>query len=145
MGTDLDKFVEELQAKIMEEAKKDYSKTVIDHWMKPRNWGILSSADGYGKVTGPCGDTMEISFNVKDNKIIQCGFNTDGCGTSIVCGSVTTEIIIDKPLNEVQSVTQETILQALDGLPEAERHCALLTANTLYEAIKNYEQKRRDE
>jgi nitrogen fixation NifU-like protein len=145
METNLDKFAEELQEEIVEEIKKDYSKTVIDHWMHPRNWGILSDADGYGKLTGPCGDTMEVCFKIKEGKIIDAGFNTDGCGTAIVCGSMTTELILGKTFNEIRDVTQETILQALGGLPEANRHCALLAANTLHKAVKNYEQKRRDE
>lgn len=139
--SNIDKFAEELQEQILDEVRRDYTEKVIDHWMHPRNWGILSDADGCGKVTGPCGDTMEISFKIRNDKVIACGFNTDGCGTSIACGSLTMELILGKNLNEARSITQETILQEFGGLPEPDQHCAILAADTLHQAIKDYEQR----
>ncbi|MBI4721572.1 MAG: iron-sulfur cluster assembly scaffold protein [Candidatus Stahlbacteria bacterium] len=144
MENNLDELAEKLQREILDEARRNYSETVIDHWMKPRSRGILSDNDGYGKITGSCGDTMEICFKIKDGKIIDAGFNTDGCGTTIACGSMVTELILSKSLTEARGITQETVLKAVGGLPEANRHCALLAANTLYEAIKNFEQKKEE-
>ena len=142
MKTDIDKFAEELQEEILTEAKKEYTEQVLDHWMNPRHFGLLNEPDGYGKVTGPCGDTMEISFNVKDDKIVAVGFNTDGCGSSIVCASMTTELISGKSPDEAHGVSDEVILEALGGLPDADKHCALLAANTLEKAIENYDGKK---
>jgi nitrogen fixation NifU-like protein len=142
MKTDIDKFAEELQEEILTEAKKEYTEQVMDHWMNPRHFGILNGPDGYGKITGPCGDTMEISFKVKDDRIAAMGFNTDGCGSSIVCASMTTELISGKNLDEARGVTQEVILEALGGLPDADKHCALLAADTLREAIRDYDSKK---
>ncbi|HID92987.1 MAG TPA: iron-sulfur cluster assembly scaffold protein [bacterium (Candidatus Stahlbacteria)] len=144
MADDLDKFVEELQQQIMEEVKRSYTNTVIDHWIRPRNWGILNNADGYGKVTGSCGDTMEIYLKVRDNKIVDCSFNTDGCGITIACGSMVTELIKGKELNQLKSISQHTIIDKFGGLPEPDQHCALLAANTLHAAIRDYERLKKE-
>lgn len=139
----LDSFAHGLQEKVMEEVKRTYSEVVIDHWMNPRNFGKIESPDGCGRVTGPCGDTMEIFLRVGDQKIAQAAFLTDGCGTTIACGSVVTELAQGKELKEARKVTQATVLQACGGLPEPDRHCALLAANTLHEALENYEELKR--
>ncbi len=123
----------------MAEVRKRYSKKVIEHWQYPKNWGIMNDADGYGKVTGPCGDTMEISIKVKDNTITKCTFDTDGCGTTIACGSIITKIATGKTVNYAKSISQETVLEFCGGLPEEDRHCALLSVDTLQKAIRNSE------
>ena len=129
---------DELQELIMADMRKVYSETVIDHAMNPRNVGDMGNADGFGKVTGPCGDTMEIWLKVGDGIVAEATFLTDGCGTSIASGSMVTELVRGKSIPEAQKVTQQDVLNALGGLPEDSLHCALLVANTLKEAIKDY-------
>lgn len=128
----------ELQELIMADMRKVYTETVIDHAMNPRNVGDMENADGFGKVTGSCGDTMEIWLKVKDGIVADATFLTDGCGTTIASGSMVTELIKGKSIPEAQKVTRQVILNALGGLPEESLHCALLTADTLKEAIKDY-------
>jgi len=144
MTNNIDEFVNELQEKIIEEIKKEYTDTVIEHWTNPKNLGKIENADAYGRVTGPCGDTLEIYLKIKRGKIIAANFLTDGCGPSIACGSMTTELVIGKSLEEAQKITQEVILQHLGGLPEESRHCALLAANTLQEALKNHKKIKKN-
>ena len=122
----------------MESLRKTYTETVIDHSMNPRNMGNIESADGFSRVTGPCGDTMEIWLKVKDGKIAEATFLTDGCGTTIASGSMATEMVKGKSIPQAQKITQQDILEGLGGLPEESEHCALLAANTLKEAIKDY-------
>lgn len=132
----VEKFARELQAQIMEQIRKQYSETVIDHWQNPRNFRKIENPDGYAKVTGPCGDTMEMFLKMKDEKIIECTFQTDGCGTTIVCGSVATELAINKSFTEaLGSVSAAEILRILGGLPESNVHCAQLAAETLRRAL----------
>ena len=130
--------VDDLQALVMADARKIYSKTVIDHAMNPRNLGEMADADGFAWVTGPCGDTMEIWLKVMDGIIIQASFYTDGCGTSIASGSMVTEMAKGKSITEAQKISQQNVLDALGGLPDESEHCALLAANTLSEAVRNY-------
>ncbi|MBN1569805.1 MAG: iron-sulfur cluster assembly scaffold protein [Acidobacteria bacterium] len=115
-----------------------YSETAIDHGMNPRNVGEIQDADGFGKITGPCGDTMSIWIKIKDNTIIDAKFTTDGCGTSRASGSMATEIAKGKDLAEAQRISRQDILDGLGGLPEESEHCALLAANTLNESIKSF-------
>jgi len=130
--------LEELEKSVMEDMRKTYSEKVIDHFLNPRNLGEFEDADGFGKVTGPCGDTMQICLRVKDGKITDATFMTDGCGTTIACGSMTTELAKGKAVTEALRITQDDILTSLDGLPESDIHCSLLAANTLKEALRDY-------
>jgi nitrogen fixation NifU-like protein len=140
----LNKFAENLQDEILKKIRNTYSSVVIDHWQKPRNWGIMNNADGYAKITGPCGDTMEISIKVKDGIIEKCTFDTDGCGTTIACASIATEMAAGKTTNGARRIDQEAILKYCGGLPEEDRHCALLAANTLQNAIDNFLTTKRE-
>jgi nitrogen fixation NifU-like protein len=119
-----------------------FSPIVIEHMTNPRNWGIMNQSDGYARITGPCGDTMEISLRVIDNRIAKCTYDTDGCGATVSCGSIVTELAIGKPIVQAKQINQKTILVYCCGLPEANEHCALLAANTLQEAIQDYERTR---
>jgi nitrogen fixation NifU-like protein len=145
MSNDFEKTANELQESIMEDARKIYSEKVIERWLNPRNRGKVRNADGFAKIKGPCGDTMQISFKVKDHNISKIRFMTDGCASSIASGSMATELAQGKKIEEVSKISQQMILDALDGLPEESVHCALLASNTLKEAIKNYfDSKRKD-
>jgi len=42
-------------------------------------------------------------------------------------------------------ITEEDIINALDGLPESKVHCSLLGAKALHNAIENYYEKQRKE
>ena len=120
------------------ELEKLYGKMVIDHALRPRNHGMLSNADGFARITGPCGDTMEIWLKVKGSTIIAAAFSTDGCLTSLASGSMVTELAIGKSVPGALGISQQDVLYALDGLPADSEHCALLAANTLKEAIKDF-------
>ncbi len=122
----------------MADMRKVYTETVIDRTMNPRNVGDMENADGFGRVTGFCGDTMEIWLKVRDGIVAEATFLTDGCGASIASGSMVTELVRGKSIPQAQKVTQQDILNALGGLPEESVHCALLAAETLKEAIRDY-------
>ncbi len=108
-----------------------------ERFEKPRNYGPLSRFDGHARITGPCGDTLEVWLHVIDERIEEAGFTTDGCGPSRACGSMATELAIGKPLAEAATIEQADILTALGGLPEESEHCALLASNTLKAAIED--------
>ena len=82
----------ELEQSIMEDMKETYSEKMIDHFLKPRNPGEMPAPDGFGRIAGPCGDTTEIYLKVKDGRVTNASFWTDGCGPSIVSGSMVTEM-----------------------------------------------------
>jgi nitrogen fixation NifU-like protein len=121
-----------------EKTEAIYSKTAIDHMRNPRNAGLITNPDGQARITGPCGDTMEIWLKVSDGVVEQATFWTDGCGTTIAAGSMATEIAKGKRAAEAFRISQQDVLEALGGLPDDSVHCALLAANTLREAVKDY-------
>ena len=131
MSSELD----ELQQLIIADARKVYSDTVIDHAMNPRNAGNMQDADGFARMTGPCGDTMEIWIRVMNDIVTGATFMTDGCGPSIASGSMVTEMVRGKSIHEGQRITPRDVLTALGGLPEESEHCAFLAANTIRAAI----------
>ena len=135
---------EEFQELIKAQMRKIYSETVIDHAMNPRNLGDMEDADGFGRVTGPCGDTMEIWLRAKNGGLTDATFLTDGCGTSLASGSMVTEMAKGKEITEALKISQQDVLTALGGLPEESQHCALLAANTLKEAIRNYHSMKKE-
>jgi nitrogen fixation NifU-like protein len=127
----------DLQMQVMADARKIYSQTVIDHAIHPRNLGTMQNFDGFARITGPCGDTMEVWLKVNTDTITDISFMTDGCGTSIASGSMMTELARGKSITVAIRICQQDILEALGGLPEENQHCALLAANTLKAAIRD--------
>lgn len=138
MGRPIGDRFEELEGWVLSEMRKQYSEATIDHFLNPRNLGEIPSPEGFARITGPCGDTMEIRLKVVDNKIVNISFWTDGCGTTIAAGSMVTELAKGKTVPEAMRISPDDVERALGGLPEDSRHCALLAANTLKEAIKDY-------
>jgi nitrogen fixation NifU-like protein len=138
MAREFDDPFQELEQSVMEDMKETYSEKTIEHFLNPRNLGEIPAPDGFGRVTGPCGDTMEIYLKVRDGRVMNASFRTDGCGTTIASGSMVTELVKGKSIVEALKITRDDILNALGGLPEDSLHCALLAANTLKEAIKDY-------
>ena len=134
MATAWDKFRE----LIADDMRKVYSEAVVDHAINPRNLGSMTDADGFAKVTASCGDTMDIWISVKKDIIVGAAFITDGCSASIAAGSMVTELAKGKNVRQAQRIKRQNILEALGGLPEEKKHCALLAANTLKEAVKDY-------
>ena len=129
---------EKFQELVRAEMRKVYSETAIEHAMNPRNMGRMEDAAGWGKVTGPCGDTMEIWLQVRNGNIADASFLTDGCGTSIASGSMVTEMAKGKGISVTLRISQQDVLDSLGGLPEESEHCALLAANTLKAAARDY-------
>ena len=134
-GRASDDWVDGLQGRVIRDMEKVYSPRVMELWKNPQNAGSLDYPDGYGQVTGPCGDTMQIWLRVKEDVVVEATFWTDGCGTSVVCASMVTTMAKGRTLEQVARIDEQSVLDELGGLPEEDRHCALLAANTLREAI----------
>lgn len=113
------------------------------HANDPHNMGPLEDFNGHAKITGPCGDTMEFWLKVQDGKIKKVSFITDGCGPSIASGSMTTCLAEGKTPIEANQISQQDVIEALEGLPKDHEHCALLATNTLKAACEDYLSKEK--
>jgi nitrogen fixation NifU-like protein len=125
-------------------AQIGYSKKVMEHFMNPRNVGVIENPDGYGKVGNPvCGDLMEIFIKVKDDIITDIKFKTFGCGSAIATSSMVTELAKGKHVDEAMKITRANVADELEGLPPHKMHCSNLAADALHEAIKDYKNKKK--
>ena len=104
-----------------------YSEKVMDHFQHPRNVGKIDDADGVGEVgNAKCGDIMKIYLKIKDGIIEDVKFNTFGCASAIATSSMATELIKGKPVSEALTLTNQAVVEALDGLPPVKIHCSVL-------------------
>ena len=134
----LDIFVNDLQEQIFDEALKAYGEKGFERWRNPRFNGKMKNHDAHAKVTGTCGDTMEIFLKFENNRVKNVSYFTDGCASSSICGSFAAELSIGKNPDELSEITGETVIKTIGGLLKEERHCAFLAAETLQEALSNY-------
>ncbi len=114
----------------------------MDHFRNPRNVGEIKDADGIGEVgNAKCGDIMRMYIKVKDNKIADVKFMTFGCGSAIATSSMATELIKGKPIEEAVKLTNQAVVEALDGLPAYKLHCSVLAEEAVKAAVKDYYDK----
>lgn len=121
-----------------------YSEKLLDHFKNPRNMGRIENADGIGKVGNPvCGDVMWIYIKVRDDRIADIKFETFGCGAAVATSSVITELARGKTLEEAEKITNQDVIDVLEGLPPLKKHCSLLAEQGLRAAINDYREKQR--
>lgn len=138
MPDELDDFINELQDEINDNAIKDYGQDAFERWKNPPHNHSIENPDGYASITGSCGDTMNIFLKFENNKVKEASFQTDGCGPSIICGSIAAELAFGKDPDEITDTTQEAIINKIGRMPAEDKHCALLAAETLQEALNHY-------
>jgi nitrogen fixation NifU-like protein len=140
---DIDALASEIEAEILEEERKIYTGRTIEEAKNPKNIGKIKGANAIGKITGPCGDTMQIFLKIKNGRILESKFLTDGCGPSIACGSVVTELVKDRSIEEALKIRDKNVLSILGGLPEENLHCSILAVDTLMAAVKDYRNREK--
>jgi nitrogen fixation NifU-like protein len=134
-ANDLDRLVAALQAALLERQQALFSAKVLAEARQPQNMGVMDEADGYGLVFGSCGDTMEFFVRLNGGRIEEVSFMTDGCGPTVACGSMVTQMAQDKSLAEAAAIEAAEVILALDGLPPEHVHCATLAVSTLHQAL----------
>ena len=119
-----------------------YSEKVMDHFLHPRNVGVIEDADAVGEVgNAKCGDIMKMYLKIKDGIVVDVKFETFGCGSAIASSSMATEMIKGKPLSEVRKLTNQAVTEALDGLPAQKIHCSVLAEEAIHSALEDYERR----
>ena len=123
-----------------------YSEKVKEHFMNPRNVGVIEDADGIGEVGNPaCGDIMNFTIKVKDNKLVDVKFKTFGCGAAIAVSSMISEMAKNKTIEEALKITNLDVAESLEGLPQNKLHCSNLGADALKAAIRSYQKKKENQ
>jgi len=141
MADNIDSFLDELQEQIFDDAKKALGEEGFQRWKNPMYRGKMEHPNGYGRIRGSCGDTMEIFLKFKDDRVTDASYLTNGCASSNVCGSFAAESAIGKRTDELTDITGESILRRLGDLSKEDEHCAYLAAETLQAALNDYMKK----
>ena len=120
-----------------------YSEKVLDHFQHPRNVGEIPDADGMGMVgNAKCGDIMQMFIKVNDDDVIEdVKFKTFGCGAAVATSSMATEMIKGKRVDEALQLTNEAVVEALEGLPPVKIHCSILAEDAIKAAVNDYKAK----
>ena len=119
-----------------------YSEKVMEHLYHPHNVGKIEDADGIGQVgNAKCGDIMRMYIKVDNDVITDVKFNTFGCGSAIATSSMATDMIKGRPIRDALTLSNQAVVEALDGLPARKIHCSVLAEEAVKAAVKDYYDK----
>jgi nitrogen fixation NifU-like protein len=126
------------QQQIFDEAKVSYGEKAYLRSINPLYMGHMKDPDGHARVTGGCGETIEMFLKFDNDRVTEASFQTDGCSSSKASGSFAAEMSLGKTPDELLEIRGEDILERMGGIPDADQHCAFLAAASLYEALDDY-------
>ena len=122
-----------------------YSDKVMEHFLQPRNVGVIEDADGVGEVgNAKCGDIMKMYLKIDDDIITDVKFETFGCASAIASSSMATELIKGQPVEDALKLTNKAVAEALDGLPDYKMHCSVLAEEAIQKALEDYKSKQKN-
>jgi len=116
-----------------------HSEQVMDHFKSPRNAGELADATAQVEVTNPvCGDVLRLAARIENGVVAAVRFKASGCVPAIACGSLLTELVQGRRVEDLGEITDAGITEALGGLPPASRHAAQLAVDALRALLKQF-------
>lgn len=116
-----------------------YTEIVMDHFNNPRNIGIIKEPTVLVQVGEPsCGDSLLLSITIEDDRIADIKYKIYGCGAAVATSSIASEMAMGKSLDDALKITEQSITDALGGLPPEKLHCSNLAAGALRGAISEY-------
>ena len=119
-----------------------YSDFLLDHLANPRHYGQMKHPDGVGIATArKCGEELRLYIRVKEDRIADVSFISQGCGATLASTSVATEIVLGIRLDEALAIGTNEIDDACGGLPDEKAYCAILAQEALRAAVRDYRQR----
>jgi nitrogen fixation protein NifU and related proteins len=113
-----------------------YSPQVLDHFENPRNAGSVVDPDASVRVENPaCGDILQLTLKIADDKIEEICFRCRGCVASMACASALTEMVQGSTIEAARNLSKEELIDTVGGLPQASSHAADLALDALAAAL----------
>ena len=121
-----------------------YSPALLDHFLNPRNAGLMRQPDGVGvdEYEG-CGDLARFFLRVRDGRVSEVRFQTYGCGPTIAAASAASERVTGRAVEELVNIKAQEVEDAVDGLPDDRKHAADVVAGALRAAALDALQRPR--
>jgi len=136
MEESMHKAFDELQEKVDSQALQDFGPEVYRRWKNPDYMGRMQNHDCMAAVTGSCGNRVEIYLVLEQEVIARATFFSEGCGSSVVCASMTCELARGRTLDQALALGAGDVMQALPGMPGSKKHYAALAVKALHRAIE---------
>jgi len=116
-----------------------YNDKVLQIFKNPKNAYKMENPSCVGRsATCGGGDVLDIFLRIKDGVIIDASFLTFGCAAAIVSGSVATELLKGRTLEQAASLTNAQVVEAIGGLPATKVHCSVLVEEAVKAALEDY-------
>jgi len=119
-------------------AFEEYSATVMDHFLNPRNTGEVPHASASATVLNRvCGDSVKLSVRIQAGVLVEARTKTFGCAAAIACASAMTELLTGKSVADARAIKNTDIVAFLGGLPEGKEKCSLVAEEVIGEVLKS--------
>ena len=120
-----------------------YSPALVDHFLNPRNAGLMRDPDGTGEDEYQgCGDLTRVFLRVRDGRAAEVRFQTYGCGPTIAAASAASELARGRAVEDLVNLKAADVEAALGGLPDDRRHAADVAAGALRNAALDHLRRR---
>jgi NifU-like protein involved in Fe-S cluster formation len=118
----------------------------MEHFQSSANRCTMECADavGRGSLDGHP-PFVTVYLRIDRERVADATFEAEGCGVTIACGSMLTELVHARKLADCRQITIETLAQALDGIPAGKEYCAAVAISALHNAIRSWQQSSRAE
>jgi nitrogen fixation NifU-like protein len=109
-----------------------------EHAKKDEFFGQMNDPTASASITGICGDTMEFYLVIRNDRIEDVRYYTDGCGNTRSCGLAVARRAKGRNVTDALSISAGEIIRSGECESEEGRHCAILAVTTFYRAIADY-------
>jgi NifU-like protein len=110
-----------------------YSQKIKDHFINPRNVGVLTDATVLGEVGSMAsGQALKLYLKLDEDEVIRdARFQVFGSPSAIAASSALTEMLKGKHIDEAARITADDISSYLGGLPPEKMHTCVMSMEAL--------------
>ena len=126
-------------------SSSQYSQKTITAASNKNYMGRLEKADAYGRTKCDCADDLEMWLNFNEHeKVREASYLTEGCLSTVACGSAVCSLAIGKDLKGLMAITSQDVNKELDGLPQDSQHTIKIALEALHACVADYITLRRE-